>query len=369
MAIKKDNKANSFEFYYSRIEYKNLLIEKTKDYKNVVNFNFGEKIYYGRVNKNFVPILPDREKLTLRACSKSPDIYALNFVISKFEDLSSEYDLLNLKGFIKQDSMFRSIAATNGFIDSNILFSTHLEKISRRLMSNLQITPKILNIREFVNFIKPILLKLSVQVPISFVSFLKSKHCYSSCSGLALDIADLKLDNDNDKIQKILDDLNFPLVANLANKHGFLIDLFNPNRLIADLGSVAMKDSYKKLGFQNSSSLLNFGYQTQSVNSFLLFKSFLLTLFNNLKSTPYTNNCGQRIAPASYTLAELSKFDSTLLDFYLSVRMREEGKKILVPKKVSNIDNLLLRTEQVLCNPVDSIGSIGYKKKQQRLRR
>jgi hypothetical protein len=369
MTIKKDNKANSFEFYYSRIEYKNLLIEKTKDYKNVVNFNFGEKIYYGRVNKNFVPVLPDRQRLTLRACSKSPDVYALSFVTSKFEDLSSEYDLLNLKGVIKQNSIFRSISATSGFIDSNILFSSHLEKISKRLRSNLQVTPRILNMKEFINFIKPILLKLSVQVPVTFISFLKSKHCYSSCSGLAIDIADIKLDNDNEKIEKVLNDLNFPLVANLANKHGFLIDLFNPNRLIADLGSVAMKDSYKRLGFQNSSSLLNFGYQTQSVNSFLLFKSFLITLYNNLKSTPYTNNCGQLISPVAYTLPELSKFDSALLDFYLSIRMTEAKKKILVPKKVSNIDNLLLRTEQILCNPIDSIGSIGYKKKQQRLRR
>jgi hypothetical protein len=368
MPIKKDNKTTSFDLFYSRIEFKNKLNEESKKYKNVVNFNFGEKLYYGRVNKNFVPITPDLNKLPLRATEKNPEVYLLNFVTRKVNDLSREFDLLGLKGILKADSKISSLKATRGYVDPNVLFSDHIELIIKTLKASLKVTPNFSSLEEFMIFIEPIIKKISVQIPVTYINFLKSKHCYVNCSGLAFEYMDLKLDNDKDKVEKVINDLNFPLIADLANKHGFMIDMFNPNRLVADLGSASMMNSYKISGYSNSSGLLNFGFQNQTINSFLIFKSLLLRLYNEIKRNDYIDSCGVKITPLSYKLKDLNKYDDSLVRLYLNLRQIEEKVTISIPTKINNLDSLLLRSEQVLCSPLDRPGSVGYKRRSSQAR-
>ena len=59
-----------------------------KEYKNLIDFNFGEKLLYGRVTKNFVPIYFTNQFLKLKNLTAVADpkttLSAANFVVDMF---------------------------------------------------------------------------------------------------------------------------------------------------------------------------------------------------------------------------------------------------------------------------------------------
>ena len=57
---KESNSESTIDLYEKSIIYKADIMDFYEKYSNVVDFNLGEKYLFGRVNKNFVSIQPDR---------------------------------------------------------------------------------------------------------------------------------------------------------------------------------------------------------------------------------------------------------------------------------------------------------------------
>lgn len=361
MAIKKDNKGTAFDLFYSRIEYNTELYKLAREHKNIINMNFGEKYFYGRVNRSFVPILPDTTIIKTKSFKKNTDLTALNFVVNRFELLVSDYDLYSYKNMTAKTGLFVELKPVKAMIDPTILFSNHIVGISKTLKNSLTNPTKFTNMDEFIIFITPILERFVFQVPITLNAFLKSKHVPINASGLAVEIADIKMNNDQDKILKVINDPNFPLIADLANKYGFMIDMMNPSRLIADLSSEPMTQGFSLYGYKNTNELLNFGFSIQSTNSFLLFKQLILFLYNELKAFEVKKNDHTFIKPVKYTPSDIEPFENKLFNLYLLVRQIEEGKTFSYDKRPQNIISAVSKAEEFLCKPFDSPGSVSYK--------
>ena len=52
--FKKSNFDTTFNLFYKSVVYKRRM--SGLEYKNIINFNAGEKLLYGRVDQRFVPI-------------------------------------------------------------------------------------------------------------------------------------------------------------------------------------------------------------------------------------------------------------------------------------------------------------------------
>jgi len=92
----KSNQESTFELFYNRISYYNVLQQTAATYSNLVDFNFGEKYLYGRVNRLFVPIILNQSMLSLKVFDKTvaaeKTLSAAAFVVDAFNG-----SLLNLK--------------------------------------------------------------------------------------------------------------------------------------------------------------------------------------------------------------------------------------------------------------------------------
>ena len=51
-----ENKDGARDTFYKRVVYNYDAIHNIEEYRNLVDFNFGEKFLYGRVNTQFMPM-------------------------------------------------------------------------------------------------------------------------------------------------------------------------------------------------------------------------------------------------------------------------------------------------------------------------
>ena len=56
---KESNQESTIDLFEKSIIYKGDMLEYSQTYSNVVDFNFGEKYLFGRVNRNYISIQPN----------------------------------------------------------------------------------------------------------------------------------------------------------------------------------------------------------------------------------------------------------------------------------------------------------------------
>jgi hypothetical protein len=104
---------------------------------------------------------------------------------------------------------------------------------------------KILNLNSFLEVFSEYMREVVAAAgPLTRSGFIESLYTTPLISGLVIEISSDPYDDDLNKIQKYLDG-NFLQVARLAAEYGFMIDRNIPFRLVADLGSPAMKEYMK----------------------------------------------------------------------------------------------------------------------------
>ena len=104
-----DNRAGTKELFEKRIRY---AVEASIGRpKNLVDFNNGEKIFYGRMDTYELPVsLMDESNLksTRRSVEPSSPQSAMRFVIAAFEAMASNFDKAAMHGKISADEKFLS---------------------------------------------------------------------------------------------------------------------------------------------------------------------------------------------------------------------------------------------------------------------
>ena len=79
---KESNKETARELFEKKEFYS---IDTTSDYTNLVDFEFAEKMLYGRVDQFFQPIVVNnlllKPKRVPSVANSSQEVYALNFVV------------------------------------------------------------------------------------------------------------------------------------------------------------------------------------------------------------------------------------------------------------------------------------------------
>jgi hypothetical protein len=381
---KESNFESTQNLYNKNIIYKSDVLEISKRHSCVVDFNFGEKYLYGRVDRNYLSIEPSRIMSSFTTIPNSGNdngkIEVMSFVAEAFFGLSRHFRRSVQIGAIRDgDPYLSNLIAYTGYKNPKRAYQRYIQSLTKAMLNMKRDKKiKITNIQEFMNFLSDFSKGISGSYPITRTGFIRSKINPIVGNGLSLEISDLSYTNDDQKINSFIESPNFEYYLNACNSYGFMVDSSAPWRLVADLDSIAMQGYASKFNYTSTDAVINFAFSKVHNEYFRNFPQFILTLYNNLSSSHIDfDSCNNRsyiIKPKQYTLEQINNLynESYFINLYCKLRFLEEEKKHSEAKQkeiITDIINLssakdlltaLESFERFVSQPFDYSGKLSY---------
>lgn len=209
-----------------------------------------DRLLYGRIDQfhNTIQVKQNRLKQILQP---EATILALDFVADAFADFADFWAFLNRKNVLEQNSPYATLRLKKGWQDINIQYYDVMGIYYDKFLQYIQEMQKDKKIDDFESFMNIFAEFLDVQTPFSPVlrsSINASRFSNPNVSGIVLDLRTEDFSDDKMKVTKYLEDPNFNIFKETAQKFGFLIDKHAPWRIFADMASPAMKPYMEKYG-------------------------------------------------------------------------------------------------------------------------
>lgn len=354
---------------------------------NIVNFYGGEKILYGRVSPTYIPHTLKTYKLSsLDAADPTSPQRAVDFVAAVFNRMCGNFKKSSLKGDISPNHPYLSnLKAYRSYTDPKELFSEYREIYYSRLgaqMRNLGLG----NVRNFDEFVKNLMTILKDALPaqpITFPGFLKTSQCSTLSTGLAIEVAPLDYKNDLQKVTELIDSPNWKYFVNTCNQYGFMIDAYNPFRIVADVNSDYMRDVAAAFGYR---SFLLQGFDGAPAYYIRRIVGEMLRLYQLTVPIEYVDydHCvdgtimHKIVEPKEYTAEELNyKYSARFwMRLYMQMRLYEEKPNMSSEEHEriikmyldamtarGSLNPIALGFENIINKPFDKSGSASYTKK------
>ncbi len=380
-----NNKESTKDLFQKRLYY--WAYVKDKSLQNVVDFSYGEKALYGRVGKSLEPIVLKSSALKSLKNPLNPvrPTKALNFVADIFNEMSRQFEKKAVMSQIATNDPYLSkLIVYKAYESPQELYSDHrrryIEKIAKLFKSQKMYFS---NFDEFLELLIPILKTSCRSARFTYPGFIKSTDCSIMASGLAIEIADLKYEDDNQKVQKFIKSKNWEFYINTCNSYGFMVDLNTPWRIVADLESDAMKEIAARYRYIGMHGLFRKAYRNPSFIDLANFASTLLALYNSCKVSAYSEfeECGngttraKKVYPQEYTVNELLANTGALkvVRIYAYLRLYEERPELTDPAMAEIVAEVISLTkaqgyptaltnylEAIINKEFDKIGSVSY---------
>ena len=239
-----NNKESAKSFFQKKLYYWAYVSDKSL--KNVIDFSSGEKALYGRVGRSMQPIVLKRGTLKSLKNAKRPEQpqRAINFVADIFNEMSRQFEKkTTLSQIATNDPHLTRLVVHKSYVSPEKLYADHREKYINQIAKMFK-SQKLYfsDFDEFLALLLPVLQSTCKTTRFTYPGFVKSIECSIMSTGLAIEIADLKYNNDEDKVKQFLRSKNWDFYINTCNSYGFMVDLNTPWRIVADLESDAMKE-------------------------------------------------------------------------------------------------------------------------------
>ncbi len=381
-----ENSESSIKLYNKRRLYRAIL--EKQQHNNIVQMDVAEKILYGRVNANFLPLSVDKANLQRLVSfdNQTNPPSALNFVADLFEQVVTQFKKCAQTGKVQpNDPYLTNLKAYKAYVDPMQEYIDYL-KIYSDSLAGLFISEniKVTNFDEFKEAVMPVLRTSLGFEPITYAGFLKSKNCSVLSTGLAIEIADSDYINDDEKFENFVQSPNWQFFVNTCDSYGFMIDLNVPWRMIVDLNSTAVLEATSKYVEVNSADqTLFYFFENSSRLNYTFFKKMLLDLYMNIRrSYAQIHECNltgklipTNIAAKSYSFDEFSTrySEQYFIDMYVRLRLFEERPTLddrTINKIVDNqlsffnnnkdYDRLFVYLESQINKTFDKEGSLRY---------
>jgi hypothetical protein len=390
---KENNDEGTKDLFNKSVVYR-WKVKRPKD-NNIVDFNQGEKILYGRIRRDATPIIPVGNSVLKDIYNAPADTgaKAINFVVDVYEQMVLQFEKCLALGKIEEDPFLSNLIAYRAYKAPRVLYSDYKSVVFNSIAQHFETQQiRVKTFEEFLLNLKEINESLFDTTRFTFPGFVKSRDCSILTSGLAIEIADERIfSNDNSKIQEFVKSKNWNFYVNTCDTYGFMIDYNVPWRIVADIDSESMREAAKKYSYVNPYDVLNRAYY--SVAPSYLEDNFLADLLElyNLVRVEYwleTEECGSFESYLSntktigipqkskkYTFEQLStQYDSqALLSIYLFMRLGEEKPSmsesdkhnlvkdvIRMQRRLSGGTTALGYFERVINKEFDKVGSYTY---------
>jgi hypothetical protein len=389
---KESNNESTRNLYDKTVIYKDTLFDISQDYSCLVNFNFAEKLMYGKVNRNFVS-MQARDSLTVfkriaNTDGASSNLRVMGFVHDAFFDLSRQFrKATQIRSIRLNDPYLTNLKAFDAYQTHDTAYSQYVAQLIEGMATfRDQRSFEIYNFETFINFVESFCNNSLSHYPLTKTGFMKSKFNPMLTNGITIEIADLSYENDQQKIDAFVNSPNFEYYLNACNSFGFMVDMLAPWRIVADLDSEAMQAYAATYGYDSTDEIITFAYTRTEYNYYQTFKQQLLALYNSLSySTMSYDECsgGAKITnPKNYTIDQINNLynESYFIKLYCKLRFLEEETKHLQATQdqiITDVVNLssakdireaLRQFEIFISQPFDYRGSLSYIVREQETR-
>jgi hypothetical protein len=387
MAIfyKESNEEGTRDLFNKSVIYKGDILEYSQTYSNVVDFNFGEKYLFGRVNKNYVSIQPNEILTTFTNVGNQRSrnsVRVFNFVADGFQELSRQFKKAAQIGKIdRNDAYLTNLIAYDGYRNPDALYNNYFSDFVVAVSGKLK-DDKI-NIKDFdgfIHYLSTFVMAVGQTYPITKTGFVRSRHCSPLVNGLTIEIADLTYTNDQQKINLFRNSRNFEYYLNACNSFGFMVDVNIPWRLTLDVGHEDVVEGLMKpRGFSSVNSLLLVGYKQTHLSYYSSFKGQILQMYNQIVKENFVeyDECSGKtkiINRAEYTLDKIKQIynEDYFIKLYCMFRFIEEESKHSQAEQdqiITDFQNLsrsksvnqaIGSFEKFISQPFDYRGSLSY---------
>lgn len=248
------------------------IFTQKQKYKDLFPFNrvslpfdiWTERNFHSKVDFNDNPIFIKEENLVV--ISRENQIRIINFFADAYSDFISEIQKQKIRGklnlnnsFLNDLTPFKGWESINNIYENylNIILKSFIEFIEKKQYKN-QIT----NFHNFLEIFYKFIDILNINnLPFLYSDFIKSNIVPNHCGGLILEVFDQKYDLDEQKWSRFIQDSNFKIYTNIAEKFGMKVDLNVPWRLIADIKSPVMQNYIsRRLGDKQFESFFDVMY-------------------------------------------------------------------------------------------------------------
>ncbi len=367
------------------------------DMPNLVDFTFAEKALYGRVNRYYLPIIPNEDRLVMTELSSGgvKSVKAFNFVVDAFKDLQNKFVIKTANSEIDtEDEFLSTLKPVAGYTDPKILYRNYKGGYVAgmgNVINNKKL--KFTDFDEFVEVMFPYIMNTLKTKTFTFQAFVKSKECPINSSGLVIEIgAKIKPNDDDFKYKKFYQSKNWEFFLNACNTYGFMVDCNMPNRLVADIASPAMVEKMAQYDQSiNSTNALLLGcYDSVAETDFDDFKKFMYDIYNENKKTNIivtttvnsdnTRFTTKKVRTYSYQNFLTDYNDEYFFKLYAKIRFMEEESVFTDTEKATITQNVLefmkinrmaalVAFEVILNKTFDYNGSLSYISNRQNLLR
>jgi len=303
----------------------------------IKDITFFERQYYGTIDEQDYSIVPKQENLAVLPGGK----LALNFVVDAFnimkKRMNSAFEFSKIEGsnpFMVELNPYQAYRPPDNdytTILQNVLVNYNSIEIPDRIGFN--------NITSFEDYVKNFIKIISSEIKKGY--YTQTKWCRSPeasvfNSGLAISISNLRLGEDQPKIDAFIDHIDFDYYLKLALNSGFSVSKDDPWVLIFDLLSPAARPFLEKYGIFNLRQVFTSSYNRTELNDILILRNILYKYYNNYIIQYRVQRTNRANCKSSYTEYDvkdplsLEEFNSQypeewFLDYYIDLRNAEEG--------------------------------------------
>ena len=278
------NNSLAQEAFFERQKYANNYPPGIRDYRKI-DFWYNE-ILFGRVSQEGDVVYPSEAFLKQLNNIKDRSYFVLNFVADAYESFredmllqESQNHFINIDGTPFEDRF----EPTRAWISTNDNYGSYVQDYYNSFLFPFISQPSRLDeIEDFDDFITAFtrfVHRASLEIPFTRTEYITSKYSSPLTSGLVIEFAEKPHGDDIPKILEFINNVNFELYREIANRNGFAVDMNAPWRLIADVGSYAIKKFMNSYSI-NLNTMFDTYYYKSSFFDIPTLKVYLFDFYN-----------------------------------------------------------------------------------------
>lgn len=335
---------------------------------HVVDFNFAERVLYGKVDRQHNPVFPNEQFIVPIASSnnKNATITAMNFVAQQFVDFEKHFVRACRLGEIPiNDPVLSTLVVHNGYTSPINLFDNYLPSVMGSYV-NVFLSGRRDQIENFDHFLfhfVEFMEKMTERFPVTFSAFQRSKHSSIFTSGLSLNVANIDFGNDEEKQNLLLNRPAFPFYLNLAKQYGFSVNRLCPSILVSDLASPITKLYRNNFLLSTVNSVFSLQFNKTIDIDLEYFKATMEKYYNLFVSKfPYKqtvrlcNDKTQLVNIKRKYINNINIYNNKLIHLYITTRNIEEDYPFLdteIDEIYRNSVQLNVRSKSLMMNYID----------------
>ena len=322
-----NNNSKTIKTAFERANYKLNAFNESEI--QVVDFNFAEKTFYGRVNRQLDPVIPNQEFIRN---FHNQDFRIVNFVGDQFKEMYVRYQTaLGLSLIDAEDANLSELSVIRGWEDPVGQYSGFMSLFMDSFLEEIMIQneKKISSFESFLKVFEAHILDNDISSKITLSGFMKSRQSSIFNTGLALQLAPVGFANDSAKENAILNSPNYAFFINMAKQFGFSVNLQNPSVLVSDLAHPTTTKFRERYEMFTVNRVFEKQYLRTYNFDFDLLSSYLMDTYNsfvylrpNLKEVYICNN------KTKSKISQRNNIDSIdyniILLLYIKIRNMEE---------------------------------------------